>query len=119
MAADKFPEMFEFFRRVFKTKTRDEWFQYLSQADICVAPVYTLDEVFQDPHVQARQMVVEMEHPSLGKVRQVGIGAKLSETPGSVRSLSPRRGQHTDDVLRDLGYSPQQIEELRAQRAVA
>jgi formyl-CoA transferase/CoA:oxalate CoA-transferase len=119
MAADRFPEMFEFFRGAFKTKTRDEWFQYLSQFDICVAPVYSLDEVFQDPHVQARQMVVELEHPSLGTVRQVGIGAKLSETPGSVRSLSPRRGQHTDEVLRDLGYSPQQIEELRAQGTVA
>ena len=119
MAADKFPEMFEFFRSAFKTKTRDEWFQYLSQFDICVAPVYSLDEVFQDPHVQARQMVVELEHPSLGKVRQVGIGAKLSETPGSVRSLSPRRGQHTDEVLRDVGYAPEQIEELRAQGTVA
>ena len=119
MAADKFPEMFEFFRGAFKTKTRDEWFQYLGQFDICVGPVYSLDEVFQDPHVQARQMVVELQHPSLGKVQQVGIGAKLSETPGSVRSLSPRRGQHTDEVLRDLGYSPQQIEELRAQGAVA
>jgi crotonobetainyl-CoA:carnitine CoA-transferase CaiB-like acyl-CoA transferase len=64
-------------------------------------------------------MVVELEHPSLGKVRQVGIGVKLSETPGSVRSLSPRRGQHTDDVLSDLGYSPEQIEGLRAQGAVA
>ena len=119
MAADRFPEMFEFFRRTFKTKTRDEWFQYLSQFDICVGPVYSLDEVCQDPHVQARQMVVEVEHPTFGKVRQVGVGAKLSETPGSVRSLSPRRGQHTDEVLRDLGFSPQQIEELRARGTVA
>jgi crotonobetainyl-CoA:carnitine CoA-transferase CaiB-like acyl-CoA transferase len=119
MAADRFPEMFEFFRRTFKTKTRDEWFQYLSQFDICVGPVYSLDEVFQDPHVRARQMVVEVEHPTFGKVQQVGVGAKLSETPGSVRSLSPHRGQHTDEVLRDLGYSPQQIEELRARGTVA
>ena len=119
MAADRFPEMFDFFRGAFKAKARDEWFEYLSQFDICVAPVYSLDEVLEDPHVQARQMVVELEHPSLGKVQQVGIAAKLSETPGSVRSLSPRRGQHTDEVLRDLGYPPQQIEELRAQGAVA
>jgi crotonobetainyl-CoA:carnitine CoA-transferase CaiB-like acyl-CoA transferase len=119
MASDQFPAMFEFLRRAFKTKTRDEWFKYLSQFDICVAPVYSLDEVFQDPHVQAREMVVELEHPSLGKVRQVGVGVKLSETPGSVRSLSPRRGQHTNEVLSDLGYSPQQVEELREQRIVA
>ncbi len=119
MTADKFPKMFQFFRDAFKTKTRDEWFQYLSQFDICVGPVYSLDEVFQDPHVQARQMVAELEHPSLGKVQQVGIGVKLSETPGSVRSLSPRRGQHTDEVLRDLGFSPEQVQELRAQGVVA
>ncbi len=118
MSAGKFPEMFEHFRQQFKTRTRDEWFEYLRQFDICVAPVYSLDEVFDDPHVRARHMLVEMEHPTLGKVQQVGIGAKLSETPGSVRSLAPRRGQHTEEVLLDLGYSEEQIRRLREEGAV-
>ncbi|MDP2950290.1 MAG: CaiB/BaiF CoA-transferase family protein, partial [Chloroflexota bacterium] len=119
MNADKFPEMFEHFRQQFKTRTRDEWFEYLKQFDICVAPVYSLDEVFEDPHVRARQMLVELEHPTLGKVQQVGIGVKLSETPGSVRSLAPRRGQHTEEVLSDLGYSEEQIRGLREEGAIS
>jgi len=118
MNADKHPEMFDYFRQEFKTRTRDEWFEYLRQFDICVGPVYGLEEVFNDPQVRARDMLVEMEHPTVGKVQQVGIGAKLSETPGSVRSLAPRRGQHTEEVLLDLGYSRQQTEELRAEGAI-
>jgi crotonobetainyl-CoA:carnitine CoA-transferase CaiB-like acyl-CoA transferase len=117
MNADKHPEMFDYLRREFKTRTRDEWFEYLRQFDICVGPVYCLDEVFSDPHVRAREMVVELEHPTVGKVQQVGVAAKLSETPGSVRSLAPRRGQHTEEILLDLGYSRQQIRELRAEGA--
>jgi crotonobetainyl-CoA:carnitine CoA-transferase CaiB-like acyl-CoA transferase len=117
MNQEKFPEIYEYFRQQFKTKTRDEWFEQLKQLDICVAPVYSLDEVFDDPHVRARNMLVELEHPTLGKVRQVGIGAKLSETPGSVRSLAPRRGEHTDEVLAGLGYDAEQVRDLREQGA--
>jgi crotonobetainyl-CoA:carnitine CoA-transferase CaiB-like acyl-CoA transferase len=118
MNADKHPEMFDYLRREFKTRTRDEWFEYLRQFDICVGPVYSLVEVFSDPQVRAREMVVELEHPTVGKVRQVGVAAKLSETPGSVRSLAPRRGQHTEDILLDLGYSRQQIRELGGEGVV-
>ncbi|KPK21644.1 MAG: hypothetical protein AMJ76_02115 [Dehalococcoidia bacterium SM23_28_1] len=118
MNADKYPEMFDYFRQEFKTRTRDEWFEYLRQFDICVGPVYSLEEVFNDPQVRAREMVVELEHPAVGKVQQVGVGAKLSQTPGSVRSLAPSRGQHTEELLLELGYSQQQIEELRAEGAV-
>ncbi len=114
MNRDKFPEMFEFLRRRFREKTRDEWFAELRQRDICVAPVYGMDEVFADPHVQARSMVVEVEHPEFGKVKQVGVGPKFSETPGAVRSTAPTRGADTDELLREAGYSPSEIEEMKA-----
>jgi crotonobetainyl-CoA:carnitine CoA-transferase CaiB-like acyl-CoA transferase len=78
-----------------------------------------LDEVFRDPHVLARGMVVEVDDPEVGKVRQVGIGAKLSDTPGSVRHTQPRRGQHTEEVLRELGLSPEEIAALRREGAIA
>lgn len=111
----KFPEMFDFFRRKFRERTRDQWFAELRQHDICVAPVYSLDEVFADPHVQARGMIVELPHPEFGPVRQVGIAPKFSATPGSVRSLAPRRGQHTDQLLQEAGYAQPEIEAMRAE----
>lgn len=112
---EKFPEMFDHLRRRFKEKTRDEWFQELRQKDICVAPVLAFDEVFEDPHVRSRGMLAEVEHPELGKVKQVGIGPKFSETPGGVRHTSPKRGEHTDEALREAGYSDAEIQEMRSQ----
>jgi crotonobetainyl-CoA:carnitine CoA-transferase CaiB-like acyl-CoA transferase len=84
-----------------------------------VAPIYSLDEVFSDPQVVQRKMVVEIDHPTLGKVKQVGISVKLSETPGSIRSLAPRAGEQTDEILLDLGYTKEGIEELRKSGAIA
>jgi len=111
---EKFGEMFQFFRRRFREKTRDEWFAELRQRDICVAPVYSLDEVFADPHVQARGMVAELPHPQFGPVRMVGIAPKFSETPGAVRRLAPKRGEHTEEVLKEAGYSQAEIDEMRS-----
>lgn len=102
-----------FLKQIFLTKARDEWFDFLAKRDVPVAKVYTLDEVFSDPQVKHREMVIEIDHPTLGKVRQVGIAIKMSETPGKVRSLSPLLGEHTDEVLLDLGYTKQEIENLR------
>jgi len=108
-----YPEISAHFRERFKTKTRQEWFEELSKTDICAAPVLRLDEVLADPHNVARGMVVEVEHPHLGTVKQVGIAPKFSETPGKVRSTAPLSGQHTDDVLRGLGYDEARVQALR------
>ncbi len=98
---------------VFLGKTRDEWFEFLKDKNTCIAPVYYLNETFSDPQVLQRKMVVEMEHPKLGKVRQIGIPIKLSETPGQIDSLGTQLGVHTDEVLAEIGYSPEDIESLR------
>ena len=116
---EKRDEIFAYFREVFLTKTRDEWVELLRQADVPVAPVYTLDEVFSDPQLNHRKMVVELDHPKFGKVKQVGISIKLSETPGQIRALAPLPGQHTDEILQGLGYSKEKIEELRSSGAIA
>src|SRR3989304_5496589 len=79
---EKFPEMFEFLRSKFREKGRDEWFEELRQRDICVAPVYAMDEVFADPHVQARGGVAGGGGPGVGTVGRGGIGPKFSDTPG-------------------------------------
>ena len=116
---EKREEIFAFFRETFRTKTRDEWVEMLRQADVPVAPVYSLDEVFTDPQMLHRKMVLELDHPKMGKVKQVGVSIKLSDTPGGVRSLAPVAGQHTDEILAGLGYSKEKIEELRSSGAVA
>jgi len=110
---DRWQEVSSYLKEIFLTKTRDEWFELLSQKDIPINKVYSMSEVFTDPQVLHRQMVIEVEHPSQGKVKQVGIFVKLSDTPGKVRSLSPILGEHTDEVLTRLGYNKQRINELR------
>lgn len=114
----KRPEIFAHFRQVFKTKTRDEWVAILRQTDTCVGPVYSFDELPQDPQLVHRQMIVEVNDPKHGKVMQPGISVKLSETPGRIRSLAVPMGTHTDEVLKELGYGPQDIARLRKEGAV-
>jgi len=113
-----YPAMREKFAAVFRTKTADEWIAIMSQYDICAAPVLEMERVVEDPHNLARGMVVEVESP-VGKVKQIGIGAKLSGTPGRIRSTGPLLGQHTDEILRALGYDDARIAALRERGAVA
>ncbi len=115
----KWEELSAYFKQLFLTKTRDEWFELLSRKNIFIGKVLSLDEVFTDPQVLHRQMVIEVEHPTEGKVKQVGIAVKLSDTPGEVRSLPPMLGEHTEEILAGLGYSEQRINELRQEGAIS
>jgi crotonobetainyl-CoA:carnitine CoA-transferase CaiB-like acyl-CoA transferase len=116
--AARYPEIFAAFRERFRTKTRAEWFTYLSQWDICATPVLRLNEALQDPHNLSREMVVEVQHPRLGAIKQVGIAPKFSETPGSARTPAPRPGEHTDAVLAELGKTAEEIAALRSAGAI-
>ncbi len=98
---------------IFRTKTKGEWFRLLGPKDIPITPVNELDEVLADPQVLHRRMVVEVDHPKLGKVKQVGIGLKFSDTPGEIRCTAPLQGQHTDEILRGLGRSEDEIAKLK------
>ncbi|MEX2228979.1 MAG: CaiB/BaiF CoA-transferase family protein [Dehalococcoidia bacterium] len=117
--SSKHEEFGEHLTRLFKTKTRDQWFAELKSIDLCVAPVLDLAEALRDPHHRARQMVIDVVDPTVGVVRQVGIGPKFSETPGRVRTTAPAPGQHTDAVLGTLGYDAARIAELRERGVVA
>jgi crotonobetainyl-CoA:carnitine CoA-transferase CaiB-like acyl-CoA transferase len=112
------PEMRQFLEEQFLTKTRDEWFELLSKTDICVAPMLTLDEVEHNAQIQARNMIVEVESPTGQKANQVGVSIKLSATPGSIRSLAPELGQHTDEILTELGYGQETIQKWRHDGAI-
>ena len=113
-------EISDFLEETFKTRTRDEWFELLKDQDISVGKVYSLDEALADPHVVHRGMVVEVEAPDLpeGKVSQVGIPIRLSDTPGRVRHVGSVTGQHTGEILSAFGYTREQVEDLQQREVV-
>ena len=104
---------------IIQTRPRDEWYERLVKADVCVGKVYEPDEVPADPQVLARDMVVEFHHPVHGKVTQFGAPIKLSETPAALRTASPYTGEHSDEVLGELGLSAAEIKTLRDKKVVA
>ncbi len=116
--SNKKDEIYAELRKIFLTRTRDEWFDSLTQADVPVGKVLELDELFSDPQVLHRQMVVDVDHPKFGKVKQIGISIKLSDTPGEIRSLGVTLGKNTTEVMSGLGYSSAEIEELRGQGVI-
>ena len=106
------------FQEILLTKTRDEWFDFFTKADVCVGKVYDVPEVFEDPQVKHREMAVELDHPQAGKVTHAGIAIKLSNTPGSIRTFAPSLGQHTEEVLGSVGFSTERIAALREKHIV-
>ena len=105
---------------IFAARTREEWAAFASEHDCCLEPVLELDEVLESDLVREREMVVEIEQPGADRpVRQLGVPVKLSRTPGDPRRLpGPGLGEHTAAVLRDAGYTDEQIAELTEAGAI-
>jgi crotonobetainyl-CoA:carnitine CoA-transferase CaiB-like acyl-CoA transferase len=102
-----------------KTHTRREWYELLDREGIPCGLIKNVAEVCTDPQVLARDMVVQLNHPTAGPISVNGVSIKLSATPGGVKDPPPLLGQHTDTVLADiLGYTADQIAELRQLKAV-
>ena len=100
-------------------RVADELLAALNSATIPAGPINTISQVFEHPQVLARNMLVEVPHPTAGTVRMTGIPMEFSRTPAEVRLPPPLLGEHTDAVLSDLlGRSPAQIEDLRAVGAI-
>ena len=112
-------EIFRTFKQIFLTKDRDEWVEILRSKDTCVAPVYTIEEVASDPQLLHRGMIREMPHPKLGSVKQVGSMLKLSGSPFQVRNWATDFGQHTDEIMQELGYDGTRIDELRRSEVIS
>lgn len=103
---------------VFRTMTREACIHALLDAAVPCGAVRSIPEVIADPQLSAREMIVSLEHRAAGTIRVLGVPPKLSETPGQVRTPPPTLGEHTDAVLRELGFSDERIAELRRARAI-
>jgi crotonobetainyl-CoA:carnitine CoA-transferase CaiB-like acyl-CoA transferase len=101
-----------------KTRSRDDWLSALEAAKVPCGPINNLAEVFADPQVRAREMTVDMRHPLSESVRLVGSPMRLSATPVQYRRAPPLLGEHTAEVLAEMGLSDADIEALRAAKTI-
>jgi crotonobetainyl-CoA:carnitine CoA-transferase CaiB-like acyl-CoA transferase len=102
-----------------KLRPSADWIREFEAAGVPVGPVNRIGDMLADPQVAARDMVVEVEHKTVGRTRALGFPVKFSETPTEVTRASPTLGEHTDEILRTLGYSADEIARLRREGAVA
>jgi crotonobetainyl-CoA:carnitine CoA-transferase CaiB-like acyl-CoA transferase len=98
---------------LFKTKKRDEWWDLFRQTeDVAAAPVYDFNEVLEDPHIKARGMFIQAGTVDETVITQVGFGSKLMNTPSSIRKLGTIPGADSENILREMGYSANEIKSL-------
>lgn len=112
-------ELIAILDKVFMTKSRSEWLKIFDEAgDFISGPVNTVYEVCNDPQVIDNQYVAEYNHPTYGKIRVMGFPIRFSRTPAELRLPAPEFGQHTEEVLLELGYSWEEIEKLKDEEVI-
>jgi crotonobetainyl-CoA:carnitine CoA-transferase CaiB-like acyl-CoA transferase len=99
-------------------RTADEWVEIMDRHGVPASPINTIDKVVNLPQVLHQELVVDLPHPDIPELRTQGMAIKLSDTPGTIRRPPPKLGEHTDEVLRELGYPPERIGQLRESGAL-
>jgi alpha-methylacyl-CoA racemase len=112
-------EAWEEVAAVFRSRTRAGWKAFNDERDCCIEPVLDLDEALDSELVRDRGMVVEVEQPELGPVRQLGNPVKMSRTPPDPTRPAPAFGEHTEEVLREAGYSAEEVAAMLQSGAAA
>ena len=116
--AQKSPELHGLISGILSTRPRDHWLRVLEEADVPAAPVLERDEIFNHPQIRDNRMLAAQDHSEAGVVDMVNIPVRLSDTPGGLRSPAPVLGQHTGEVLRELGFGDETIARLRADKVI-
>jgi len=102
----------------FATRPSQEWLKVLREHSIICGPVQTISDLLTDPQVQANEYIMDYDHPIYGRIKTVGLPWKFSETPASLRLPAPQLGQHTEEVLLEIGYTWDDIAELKEQEVI-
>jgi len=106
-------------KEITQTKKTAEWVALMDKNDIPCGPVNSIDQVVDDPHTAAREMITEVEHSKAGRLKVVNSPLKLSRTPVKIERACPELGEHTEEVLQNLlGFSQEKITELRSLQAI-
>lgn len=114
---DNRPEINQIVGNRIRARSRAEWIELLNKAGVPCGPIYNLKEVFSDPQVLHQEMVLESPQPS-GPIKMPGFPVKIAEAPGRLRRPSPQLGEHTVEVLSEIGYKPEEIDILRQESVV-
>lgn len=101
-----------------KTKTMQEWLDILNDAGVPCGPIYTVDQIFKDPQVLAREMLVDIDHPKCGRIQVTGSPIKLSETPAEITTHPPMLGEHNSSILQEFGFSEEEITKLKEDKVI-
>jgi crotonobetainyl-CoA:carnitine CoA-transferase CaiB-like acyl-CoA transferase len=100
------------------TKPTAEWVEILNAAGVPCGPIYTMDQVFEDPQVRHLEAAATVRHPRLGDVRIVNQAVKLTRTPASMACATPELGEHTDEILQEVGYRAADLARLRKEKVI-
>jgi crotonobetainyl-CoA:carnitine CoA-transferase CaiB-like acyl-CoA transferase len=111
-------ELVAIFDQRFATKTRDEWVKILKEAECIFTPVQTPIEVSNDPQALANNYFVDVQHPEWGAIKMVGFPWHFSETPAQWQRKAPEFGQHTEEILSEIGYSMENITRLKEEDVI-
>jgi crotonobetainyl-CoA:carnitine CoA-transferase CaiB-like acyl-CoA transferase len=112
------PKLMALLGDIFRTRTSADWLNILEEHRVPAGPIYKMDEVFADPQVEHLGIAVPAHHPTRGDIRVVGQPLTLSRTPAGIATMTPSPGKHTDEVLREAGYSDSEITALRKKNVV-
>jgi crotonobetainyl-CoA:carnitine CoA-transferase CaiB-like acyl-CoA transferase len=109
----------ERFQEKFKAGTIEEWTDILEEVDVFCCPVYDYHDIFNNPNLRRGDIICTLDHPKAGKMWTIGHPVKFSRTPGGPQAPTPLLGQHNDEILKELGYAPDEISDMKAKGMLA